>query len=440
MKVKGNAAPAFYVGAGYKWKEAFDNKGTLLDDAASQAFGAVLRWRRRKEPLTAAKLRQVSSIWRRQNQDTYNQARDQLSQVLLQIILRLWQEAAEPESIAQDATPQQVKTAAKKKEAGDRKMQEFIVSLECDNCIDSTNLPDNEWCTAYVHFMEQELEKAQQNELATSPLKFSLGRYSYATCSPIRTTAVDCQGPVIELESCGFFFSSCVSQPASPSKSSSSTETRTTSTKLPPMIPGLWLEFGVAEGKTLGLIARHINRIKADYAAQTETETKPAEACTNELPIAQGVVYGFDSFEGLPEDWRPGFDRGHFSREQGQGPAFPDEEAESIMLVKGWFEDTLPGFLTDHPEPVSLVHVDCDIYSGAKFVLSTLLQQSRLRKGSVVVFDELFNYCGFERGEFKALFELVHDCDFGLEYDWIGVEVKGGMRAALVVTSVNLRE
>jgi hypothetical protein len=336
----------------------------------------------------------------------------------------------------QDQTAQQTKAAIKKKEARDRQIQEFISSLACKD-IDPSQIVDRNWCTEYLHFIERELEKAQENELNTSPLKFVLGRYSYATCSSTSDLAVDEKSP--EMSSCGLFFSSCVPKsksdvPATQLDTIKSSATALSTAIIPPLIPGLWLEFGVAEGKTLGLIARHINRIKAEYA---ENNAANADRPRRQIPIADGVVYGFDSFEGLPEDWRPGFDKGHFCRNGGHGPDFPDEERESIQLVKGWFKDSLPGFLAKHPESVSLVHVDCDIYSGAKYVLKALLQECRLRRGTVVVFDELFNYCGFESHEFKALFELVHDCDFGLEYEWIGVEVKGNMRAAFVVTRIH---
>jgi hypothetical protein len=55
-----------------------------------------------------------------------------------------------------------------------------------------------------------------------------------------------------------------------------------------------------------------------------------------------------------------------------------------------------------------------------------------------VVFDELLNYCGFENHEALALYELVEQC--GLEYEWIGMQQRGRMQAALRVTAVRFRE
>ena len=65
-------------------------------------------------------------------------------------------------------------------------------------------------------------------------------------------------------------------------------------------------------------------------------------------------IYGFDSFEGLPEDWRTGYGKGAF---RGALPEVPGH----VTLVKGLFGATLPGFLQEHGEEVSFVHIDCDL-------------------------------------------------------------------------------
>ena len=112
---------------------------------------------------------------------------------------------------------------------------------------------------------------------------------------------------------------------------------------------------------------------------------------------------------------------------------FPPGEAEHITLHVGWFEHTLPGFLAEHPGPAALIHLDCDLYSSAHYVLTELERAGRLVAGTVVVFDELLNYCGFERHEFRALFEHVER--FARPYEWLGVQHKGCMKAALVFTA-----
>ena len=134
---------------------------------------------------------------------------------------------------------------------------------------------------------------------------------------------------------------------------------------------GMALEFGVYNGRTLKVI----------------TEARKHHQ-----------VFGFDSFQGLPEDWRSNIPAGAFATEQ-----LP--EVAGAELVVGWFDDTLPGFLAQHPGPVAFLHLDADLYSSTV----TVLQQvgPRLRPGSVIVFDEYFNYPGWEQHEHRAWHEFV---------------------------------
>lgn len=148
---------------------------------------------------------------------------------------------------------------------------------------------------------------------------------------------------------------------------------------------GMALEFGVYSGTTLKIIA-----------ASREG----------------GAVFGFDSFEGLPENWRTGFDVGAFS--DSVDPAAPPD-VPGADLVVGWFDDTLPRFLAEHPGPVDVLHVDSDLYSSAATVLRHV--GPRLRAGSVVVFDEFFNYAGWEQHEAKAWQEHAAEHDVAFRYE-----------------------
>lgn len=145
---------------------------------------------------------------------------------------------------------------------------------------------------------------------------------------------------------------------------------------------GLYLEFGVHTGGTLRQIV----------------EMAPA-----------GSVYGFDSFEGLPEDWRMFFAAGTFGGEE--IPEVPGAE-----LVVGWFDQTLPGFLAEHPEPVAFLHLDADLYSSTVTVLEAL--EDRLRPGTVLLFDEYFNFPGWEAHEHRAWTEFV--ARTGLSFEYLG--------------------
>jgi predicted O-methyltransferase YrrM len=132
---------------------------------------------------------------------------------------------------------------------------------------------------------------------------------------------------------------------------------------------GLYLEFGVATGRSIRHIAQR----------------------------AGVPVYGFDSFEGLPEDWRTGFAKKAFAMTMPEVPT-------NVSLIKGWFSDTLPVFLADRGDSVSFLHVDCDLYSSTKCIFDLL--GDRISKGTVILFDEYWNYPGWKQHEFLAFEEL----------------------------------
>ena len=139
-------------------------------------------------------------------------------------------------------------------------------------------------------------------------------------------------------------------------------------------IEGHYLEFGVFTGGTIRFIA-HL--------------------------IGGHAIHGFDSFEGLPEAWS-GFNLGGKTFDVGgRLPRVPG----TVRLHRGYFEDSLPKWLADNPGPVAFIHLDCDLYSSTKTILTHLAP--RLRPGTVILFDEYFNYPNWERHEFKAFQEFV---------------------------------
>lgn len=151
----------------------------------------------------------------------------------------------------------------------------------------------------------------------------------------------------------------------------------------PTLHQGLILEFGVYSGRTINQFAQWLN---------------------------PSTVWGFDSFQGLPEDWTARMPRGFFARSN--LPAVRD----NVMLTQGWFDQTLPAFLSANPEPIRLLHIDSDLYSSARTVLTMLRNQ--LRPGTVIIFDEYMNYPGWQLDEFRAWKELV--AEHQIKYEYIG--------------------
>lgn len=126
--------------------------------------------------------------------------------------------------------------------------------------------------------------------------------------------------------------------------------------------------------------------------------------------LTKNRIHGFDSFEGLPETWRPNFEKGRFSL-----PGLP-KVRPNVTLHKGWFEDSIPTFLKDHPQKAALLHIDCDLYSSTKTIFR--LFKERIQSGTVIVFDEFYNYPDWKNGEFKAFNEFIEETD--LKFEWLG--------------------
>ena len=147
---------------------------------------------------------------------------------------------------------------------------------------------------------------------------------------------------------------------------------------------GLNCEFGVHEGFTINRIAKF---------------------------IGDEIIYGFDSFEGLPESWQMNdsisLDQGHFAI-----PELP-LVAPNVRLVKGWFETSIPIWQLTHKDTIKFIHIDCDLYSSTKTVLNALNNQ--IFPGSVIVFDEFYywarpnEYTNWADHEYRALGEWISD-------------------------------
>jgi hypothetical protein len=122
--------------------------------------------------------------------------------------------------------------------------------------------------------------------------------------------------------------------------------------------PVQYLEFGVWQGESL----RYWTRL-------------------NSHPESR--FFGFDTFEGLPEDWVAGHPRGTFD----VGGDFPAIDDARARFIKGLFQDTLETFLaTFQRGPQLVLHVDCDLYSSTLYVLATL--DRVLQPGDLIIFDD----------------------------------------------------
>jgi tetratricopeptide (TPR) repeat protein len=125
--------------------------------------------------------------------------------------------------------------------------------------------------------------------------------------------------------------------------------------------------------------------------------------------LAQQEVHGFDSFEGIPEDWH-GEGKGSYST-RGVIPKVPS----NIHLHAGWFDASLPAFLASNTQQARLINIDCDIYSSTKTVLDLLAP--RIVAGTVIVFDEYIGNQHWREDEFKAFQQAVKT--YGWQYEYL---------------------
>lgn len=167
-----------------------------------------------------------------------------------------------------------------------------------------------------------------------------------------------------------------------------------------PALLGTWVELGVGSGASAKLITRTAARLGRRI-----------------------TLHGFDSFQGLPEAWGEIAPAGTF--------AYPPTNFHepNIELHVGWFADTLPAFGRESAEQIGFVHVDCDLYSSTRTAFDALAP--RLGPGTVLLFDEYWNYLEAPEHEMRALREFVASAGLGFEY--LGYH-RDNMQAAVVLT------
>jgi len=141
-----------------------------------------------------------------------------------------------------------------------------------------------------------------------------------------------------------------------------------------------FLEFGVSTGESI----RAWMRLSTDSGSR---------------------FFGFDTFLGLPEEWKHfGYvsQKGAFST--GGRPPAVDGDSRVAWLV-GMFQDTLPAFLRDFsPRNQLVIHLDPDLYSSTLYVLSVL--NPILLSGTTVLFDDFTCFDNQFRalGDFSSAF------------------------------------
>lgn len=160
--------------------------------------------------------------------------------------------------------------------------------------------------------------------------------------------------------------------------------------------------------KRLQLFEAVINHFSLDKSSILYLEFGVASATSfkwwvNRVKDENAYFVGFDTFEGLPEDW------GGFYKKGDMYGAVPDLNDNRTMFVKGIFQDTLNDFIEKHKEKLQtkrkVIHMDADLFSATIFTLSQLYPF--LKKGDIILFDE-FNVANHEYFAFKIFTESFY--------------------------------
>jgi hypothetical protein len=129
-------------------------------------------------------------------------------------------------------------------------------------------------------------------------------------------------------------------------------------------------------------------------------------------PHPESRFAGFDTFEGLPEQWVRINDKMQTAAFD-TGGSVPHVDDARVQFVKGLFQDTLGGFLDGFkPRSQLVVHMDADLYSSTLYALTKC--DEILVPGTIVMFDEFSSVLN----EFAALADYCSA--YRREYDVVG--------------------
>lgn len=116
-----------------------------------------------------------------------------------------------------------------------------------------------------------------------------------------------------------------------------------------------------------------------------------------ELDLRQVRLFGFDSFEGLPDNaadtdkgiWQPGAYKAELETVRARF-ARAGIPAEQVTLVKGWFSDTLTPDTASHLglRKAGVIMVDADMYSSSKEALDFCAPL--IKDEAVIIFDDWY--------------------------------------------------
>tara|TARA_A100001015_G_C14849674_1_gene655936 strand:- start:199 stop:912 length:714 start_codon:yes stop_codon:yes gene_type:complete len=159
-------------------------------------------------------------------------------------------------------------------------------------------------------------------------------------------------------------------------------------------VEGDIIECGVGDGRSLSFILFNLIYLQKNFNRR---------------------YVGFDSFEGFPEpsnedksprnpkkgDWN--YTNEDFVISNLNHLGFGHNHYEKIKFIKGFYEKTFQQE-KNNVTKISLLHLDCDLYSSTKISLETWFD--KVEKNGLIVFDEYLNAANRFPGAVKAINEF----------------------------------
>jgi len=164
--------------------------------------------------------------------------------------------------------------------------------------------------------------------------------------------------------------------------------------------------FGIWSGKSTALISDYLNKNK------------------------YRLMYGFDSFQGLPKETKDilkycNFKEGAYSSENFFGMSkneiivYLDNYIDNSKLtfISGYYKDSLTKELAEDVKSASYIDIDCDLHSSTSQALIWMFNNKLIVKGTIIYFDDWGSTEEYKGGESLAWKEAVEK--YEIKYDEI---------------------
>ena len=181
---------------------------------------------------------------------------------------------------------------------------------------------------------------------------------------------------------------------------------------------GDYVEFGVYKGDTLAQSVLQYQQFKTWLENQKNDKEKWRNKVALSSPLNKNIYFhGLDTFQGMPENNEKFFvfDKGNFEASFDDVNKRLNSLDEKVYLYKGLFTETanqLKNNLLNRK--VSIVNIDCDIYSSTVDSLNII--SDYLQVGSIILLDDYNSFnADNNKGQRKAISEFKSNSNWVLE-------------------------